>query len=99
MDDVVEFILLDKENRKGNLFEILKDMLEIAFKPSIHDNINPIVTPITTEFRKAKKSREPNKQDMFESLVYENNNEDGKQPVDLTKLIKNMEYMFRNKRN
>lgn len=96
MDDLVEFILLDKYNRKGDLFDIIKELLEVAFKPPLHDNIKPVVTPITTEFRKAKKSNKPNKQDMFARFVYENNNKDGKQPIDLSKLIKHMEYMFIN---
>ena len=84
MDNITEFILLDQQNRSGDLYNIVKEILTIAFKPPLHENQNPVVTPITTKFRRVKK---PTKEDIFARFVYENNNKDGKQPVDLTKII------------
>ena len=91
MDNMTEFILLDRSNRSGELYNIIQQILTTAFKPALFENQNPVVTPITTEFRRAKK---PSKKDIFARFVYENNNKDGKEPIDLTKLIKYMEYMF-----
>ena len=91
MDNMTEFILLDRSNRSGELYNIIQQILTTAFKPALLENQNPVVTPITTEFRRAKK---PSKKDIFARFVYENNNKDGKEPIDLTTLIKHMEYMF-----
>ena len=73
------------------MFLLIQDILKIAFKPPKLEDLTPITNSITTGFRK-KQINSRNR--LFEKYIYENNNKDGKLPVDLTKIIDYMKHIF-----
>ena len=50
------------------------------------ENEAPMTYGVSTQFRRIGKMRK--RTDVFEKFLYENNNQDGKEPVDLKHLIK-----------
>ena len=53
------------------------------------ENTTPMTSVVTTHFRRRDRR---SRKDVFAKFVYENNNKDGKTPVDLTKMT---EYVHR----
>lgn len=87
IDELTAFFMLDKLGRDSHLFLLIKDILTVALEPSNLEKTTPMTSVITTHFRRRNKRT---RKDVFAKFVYENNNKDGKTPVNLTQMV---EYM------
>ena len=84
-EDIAALLLIDKHERSGPIFDILRKIFQQAMEPA--DAENQVIIKDQTISSEFRKHEYPSRKDVFSKYVYENNNRDNKIPVDLKELM------------
>ena len=85
IDSIVEYLALKSENQTEKFTSEIRKIVKTALVEPKLDNEAPMTYGVSTEFRRISKLRK--RTDVFEKFLYENNNQDGKEPADLKNLV------------